>query len=62
MERLVKWLFVANGILGILTPIGYALNFPIEVLLGGLIVWDIVMPLATASLAYLFRRAKQVPI
>ena len=62
VERLVKWLFIANGILGILTPIGYALNLPIEVLLGGLIVWDIVMPLATASLAYLFRRAKQVPV
>lgn len=40
----------------------HALNLPIQVLLGGLIVWDIVMPLATASLAYLFRREKQVPI
>ena len=62
VERLVKWLFVVNGILGILTPIGYTLNLPIEVLLGGLIVWDIVMPLATASLAYLFRRVEQVPV
>jgi hypothetical protein len=56
VESLVKWLFVANGILGILTPIGYALNLPIQVLLGGLIVWDIVMPISTASLAILFRR------
>ena len=62
VERLVKWLFIANGILGILTPIGYALNLPIEVLLGGLIVWDIVMPLATASLAYLFKQAEQVSV
>jgi hypothetical protein len=38
------------------------LNLPIEVLLGGLIVWDIVMPIATASLAYLFRRGAQVQV
>jgi hypothetical protein len=60
-ERLVKWLFVVNGILGILTPLGYVL-LPIEVLFGGLIVWDIIIPIATASLAYLFRRAGQVPV
>jgi len=59
VESLIKWLFVANGILGILTPIAYALNFPIQVLLGGLIIWDILMPISTALLAYLFRRAGQ---
>jgi len=57
VESLVKWLFIANGILGILTPIGYALNLPIQVLLGGLIIWDILMPISTALLAYFFRRA-----
>ena len=62
IEGLVRWLFVANGILGILTPIAYALSLPIEILLGGLIVWDIVMPFATASLAYLFRRVGQVSV
>jgi hypothetical protein len=56
VESLVRWLFVVNGILGILTPIAYALNLPIQVLLGGLIVWDIVMPISTALLAILFRR------
>jgi hypothetical protein len=56
IENLIKWLFVANGILGILTPIGYAL-LPIQILFGGLILWDIVMPISTALLAYLFRRA-----
>ena len=56
IENLIKWLFVANGILGILTPIGYGLSLPIQILLGGLIVWDIVMPISTALLAYLFRR------
>jgi hypothetical protein len=62
IEGLVRWLFVVNGILGILTPIAYALSLPMEILLGGLIVWDIVMPLATASLAYLFRRVGQLPV
>ena len=58
VESLVKWLFIANGILGILTPIAYALSLPIEVLLGGLIIWDILMPISTALLAYFFRRAQ----
>ena len=57
-ESLVKWLFAANGILGILTPVAYAMNWPLQILLGGLIVWDIVMPLATASIAYLFWRLR----
>ena len=61
VERLIKWLFAANGFLGILTPISYVF-LPIEVSFGGLIAWDIIMPVATASLAYLFRRAGQVPV
>ncbi len=52
--RLVRWLFAVNGILGILTPLGYVL--PMEVAFWGLIVWDILTPISTASLAYLFRR------
>ena len=59
IEVIVKWLFVVNGILGILTPVGYVADLPSQILLGGLIVWDIVMPLATAFLAYLFRREEQ---
>jgi len=60
IESIVKGLFVANGILGILTPIGYAFSLPMEILLGGLIVWDIVMPISTASLAILFRRTPKI--
>ena len=59
IESLIKWLFVANGILGILTPIGYGLNLPLQIFLGGLIVWDIIMPISTALLAYLFKRKGQ---
>jgi hypothetical protein len=58
VERLIKWLFAANGFLGILTPISYVF-LPIEVSFGGLIAWDIIMPVATASLAYLFKREEQ---
>jgi hypothetical protein len=58
IESLIKWLFAANGILGILTPIGYGLSLPIEILLVGLIIWDILMPVSTASLAILFRRTR----
>ena len=56
-ENTIKWLFVVNGVLGILTPVGYVFNFPMQILLGGLIVWDIVVPISTALLAYLFWRA-----
>lgn len=55
-ENLIKWLFVTNGILGVLTPIGYSLNLPLEIMFGGLIVWDIIMPVSIGSLAYLFKR------
>jgi hypothetical protein len=58
-EKAIKWLFVANGVLGILTPIGYGLNLPIEILLGGLIIWDIIMPISTGLLAYLFWNARK---
>jgi len=60
IESLIKWLFIANGILGILTPVGYGLSLSIEILLGGLIVWDIVMPISTALLAYFFKRVGRV--
>ena len=56
--RIIKWLFIVNGFLGILTPIGYGLNLPLEILLGGLIVWDIIMPISTALLTYLFWNAR----
>jgi hypothetical protein len=59
LERCVKWLFVINGVLGLLTPIAYVTNLPMNIMLGGLIVWDIVMPLATASLALLFKNYLQ---
>jgi hypothetical protein len=60
IESLIKWLFIANGILGILTPIAYTLNWPLSFMMGGLIVWDIVVPVSTALLAYLFRHSEKI--
>jgi len=59
VETAIRWLFVINGILGIGGLIGYTLNVNIGLLLGGLIVWDIIMPLSTALVAYRFK--KKVP-
>ncbi len=54
IEKIIRWLFIVNGILGIGALIGYGLNVSLEFMLGGLIVWDIVMPASTVLLAYLF--------
>jgi hypothetical protein len=59
MENAVRWLFVTNGVLGIGGMIGYALGWSLSLLLGGLIVWDIIMPTSTILLAILFRGSQQ---
>ncbi len=55
VEIAIKWLFIINGILGIGGLIGYALSVSVSLLLGGLIVWDIIMPVAMALVAYHFK-------
>jgi hypothetical protein len=56
LENVIRWLFIINGILGIGGMIGYALGWSLNILLGGLIVWDIIMPVSSLLLAILFRR------
>jgi len=56
LENVIRWLFIINGVLGIGGMIGYALGWSLNLLLGGLIVWDIIMPLSSLLLAVLFRR------
>ena len=56
LENAIRWLFIVNGILGIGGMIGYALGLSLNILAGGLIVWDIIMPLSSILLAILFRR------
>jgi hypothetical protein len=58
LEKAIRWLFVFNGILGIGGAIGFALNLDWRILIGGLLVWTIVMPITTALLAYWFKIGK----
>ncbi len=59
LEKAIRWLFVTNGVLGIGGMIGYALGLSMNILLGGLVVWDIIMPISSILLAILFKRAQQ---
>ena len=55
LENAIRWLFILNGILGIGGMIGYALGLSMSIMAGGLIVWDIIMPISSILLAILFR-------
>ena len=55
LENVIRWLFIINGILGIGGMIGYALGLSLSILAGGLVVWDIIMPVSSLLLAILFR-------
>lgn len=55
LENAIRWLFIVNGILGIGGMIGFSLGLSLNILAGGLIVWDIIMPLSSLLLAILFR-------
>jgi hypothetical protein len=56
LQKVIHWLFIINGVLGIGGMIGYALGWSLNLLLGGLIVWDIIMPLSSLLLTVLFRK------
>lgn len=58
LETAIRWLFIINGILGIGGMIGYAAGLNIDVLWGGLIAWDIVMPASSILLAILFKKVQ----
>jgi hypothetical protein len=60
LENVIRWLFIINGILGIGGMIGYALEWSMNILLGGLIVWDIIMPISSSLLAILFGRVMSI--
>jgi len=60
LEKAVRWLFIINGILGIGGIIGYALGLSMAILAGGLIAWDIIMPISSILMAVLFRKVLRV--
>ncbi|MCU0486099.1 MAG: hypothetical protein MUC85_08320 [Anaerolineales bacterium] len=56
IENAIRWLFIFNGILGIGGIVGYALDLNFKILAGGLIVWDIIMPISSVLVAIIFLR------
>jgi hypothetical protein len=59
LEIAVRWLFITNGVLGIGGMIGYALGLNMNIMYGGLVLWDIIMPISSILLAILFKRAQK---
>jgi hypothetical protein len=55
LEQCIKIIFVINGILGIGGVIGFALRWSIELMLWGLLLWNIIMPIAAGLLIYYFK-------
>jgi hypothetical protein len=55
VEKLIKAIFLFNGLLGIGGLIGYALRWDLGVMLWGLVLWNIVMPIAGALLIFYFK-------
>ena len=60
LENIIRWLFIINGALGIGGMIGYALGWSMNILLGGLVVWDIIMPVSSFLIAIIFRRIMRI--
>ena len=58
LGKSIKVLFLANAILGIGGLAGYALGWPMSILLAGLVLWNIIMPVA-AILIYLECKSSQ---
>jgi hypothetical protein len=58
-KNLANWIricFWTNGILGIGGLIGYACSWHFELLMGGLVVWNIIMPMAAVLLFFYFKK------
>ena len=56
LERLIRNLFIANGVIGIAGILAYPMEVPTVVILIGLAVWTLAFPISTILLATYFRR------
>jgi hypothetical protein len=56
LESAIRWLFIANGVLGVLGILVYPLDVDARIIFGGLFVWDVIFPLSLLLLAVFFRR------
>ena len=61
LDRWIRALFAANGILGIGGMVAYPLDVPTVVVLSGLAVWTVIFPVSTTLLAIDFRRRLRGP-
>ncbi len=54
-ERLIKLIFITNGLLGVGGLVGYGLGMSMEIMYLGLMVWNVIMPIAVSLLIYRFK-------
>jgi hypothetical protein len=55
LERLLKLTFIINGFLGIGGLIAYAIGTATNILMVGLMVWNIIMPIAAVLMIFYFK-------
>jgi len=56
LESSIKLIFILNGLLGIGGLIGYAEGLSINILIVGLMFWNVIMPVAALLLIFYFRK------
>ena len=54
LESAIRWLFVANGVLGVLGILVYPFDADPRIFFGGLFIWDVIFPLSMLLLAIFF--------
>lgn len=59
LEKVIKFIFLLNGILGIGGILGFAFNWNIRALIVGLLVWNVIMPVAAILLYFYFTKLKE---
>lgn len=60
IDRAIQFLFLINAILGIGGLIGYWMDFPLSMMLGGLMVWNIIMPIAAVLVFFHIKKLQSV--
>lgn len=60
LERLIRWLFFANGASAIVTIYGVVADSPQIYLMGSLVPWCVIFSWATILLAIMFKRSERI--
>ena len=56
LENIIKSLFILNGVLGIGGLIGYAASLSLNILMIGLMIWNIIMPVSAVLMLFYFKK------